>query len=240
MDTRSRGEARQRSERRAAVVALALSVGLIGGLGCDPRQAVFFLQPFDPVVPPAYAELKGKKVVVLAKAAPGATGEYVGLDREINRQVVQMLRQEVKKIEVVDPEKVYDWDRDHPTWTDPGELAEAFDADAVVFFEINKFQIESPSSPGMFEGRSAVHVRVVTRSHPKDDRGRDLVDQPKFNEIVYDADRDTVFPSRGPMPASAEVSAPIFKGRFVKLVANELAWNFIGHAPGDEIQDAKF
>jgi hypothetical protein len=222
------------------MATIALGLGFIGLIGCDPRQAMFFLQPFEPTVPPPCPALKGKRVVVVAKAAPGATGEYVGLDREINRQVVQLLRAEVKKIEVVDPEKVYDWDRDHPSWTDPAELADAFDADAVVFFEINRFQIESPSSPGMFEGRSSVHVRVVSRAHPKDDRGRELTDQPKETEVVYDADRDTVFPSRGPMPASAEVSPPIFKARFVKLVASELSWNFIGHSPGDEIQDAKF
>ena len=119
-------------------------------------------------------------------------------------------------------------------------LAEAFDADIAVVLELNAFQIQSPSSPDMFEGHSAVHIRVVERNHPKDDRGREQTERPKVAKVISDADRETTFPIRGPMPASSEVTATGFKNRFLKLVATEVSWHFVDHAPGDNIQDARF
>jgi hypothetical protein len=225
--------------RRAGLLVTA-ALGLLSLLGCDPRQALFFLQPFEPTVPPPCTALRGKRVVVITKVSPAAMNDYSSLDREINREVVKILAQKCRRIELVDTEKVWTWDKDHPTWTDPAELATAFDADAVVFLEVNAFQIQSPSSPGMFEGHSSTHIRVVERAYPKDDRGRDRTDKPKETSVIYDADRDSVFPTRGPMPISAEVSASAFKARFLGLVANEISWNFVDHAPGDDIQDVHF
>jgi hypothetical protein len=228
--------------RRAALLTTtgALALGLVSLAGCDPRQALYFLQPFEPKIPAPGPSLKGKKVVLIAKSAPGATGDFVSLDRELTREVRAILAQNVKKIELVEDSKVWTWDQAHPRWTDPAELAEAFDADLAIVLEVNLFQIESPSSPDMFEGHSAVHIRVVERSHPKDDRGRELTDRPKQASILYDDDRETTFPVRGPLPASAEVTATGFKNKFLKLVATEISWHFVEHAPGDNIQDADF
>jgi hypothetical protein len=221
-------------------MAGTVPLGLLALAGCDPRQAVYFLQPFEPTVAAEGPSLKGKKVVLIAKAAPGALGDFVSLDRELTREVAAILRAGVKKIELVELDRVWAWDQAHPRWTDPAELAEAFDADMVVFLEIQEFRIQDPSSPGMFEGHSTVHIRVVERAHPKDARGREQTDLPKRTQIVSDTDRETTFPLRGPIPASAEVSASTFKQRFLKLVATEVSWHFIDHAPGDNVQDVRF
>ena len=225
---------------RRAGLLLSAVLGLLTLLGCDPRQALYFLQPFEPTTPPPCPALKGKRVVVITKAAPSALTDFISLDHELNQEIVKILAKSVKKIDLVDAEKVWTWDRDHPSWTDAAELATAFNADEVVFLEINLFQIQSPSSPGMFEGRSSVHIRVVERAYPKDDRGHERTDKPKETRVIYDADRDSNFPSRGPLPASAEVSPANFKAKFLSLVANEVSWNFIDHAPGDDIQDVRF
>jgi hypothetical protein len=92
----------------------------------------------------------------------------------------------------------------------------------------------------MLEGHSGVHVRVVERAHPTDDRGRPMTDRPKQSRIVHDGDRESNFPSRGPIPASADVTPVAFKNRFLKLVAMEISWEFVEHAPGDEIQEVRF
>jgi hypothetical protein len=217
-----------------------LALGLATLAGCDPRQAMYFLQPFEPKVAAPGPSLKGKKVVLIAKATPGATGDFVALDRELTREVRSLLAAKVKKIELVDDTKVWTWDQAHPNWSDPAELAEAFDADIAIMLEIGMFQIQSPSSPDMFEGHSAVHIRVVERAHPKDDRGREQTDRPKQTSVIYDDDRETTFPVRGPVPASAEVTATGFKNKFLKLVATEVSWHFVDHAPGDNIQEVKF
>lgn len=227
--------------RRAALLTMTLApLGLAALAGCDPRQALYFLQPFEPKIAAPGPSLKGKKVVLIAKAAPGALGDFVSIDRELTREVGTILRANVKKIELVESDRVWAWDQAHPRWTDPSELVEAFDADLVIFLEIAAFRIQDPSSPGMFEGHSAVHIRVVERAHPKDSRGREQTDLPKRTEIISDADRETTFPLRGPLPASAEVTPTTFKHRFLQLVATEVSWHFVDHAPGDNVQDVRF
>ncbi len=67
-----------------------------------------------------------------------------------------------------------------------------------------------------------------------------MTDKPKEASVVYDDDRETAFPVRGPIPASAEVSRTAFRNKFLKLVATEVSWHFVEHAPGDNIQDVKF
>lgn len=225
---------------RRLVLACAVTAGLASLTGCDPRMAMYFLQPFEPTTPPPCPALKGKRVVLIGKMVPGATNDFVNLDRELTKQVATALRAGVKKIELVELDRVWEWDQAHPTWTDPGELARAFEADMVVVLEIGSFQIQSPSSPGMYEGRSTVQIRVVEYDHPKDDRGKPLTDLPKEVNSIYDGTRDTTFPLRGPMPATSEVSPMAFKTKFLKLVATEVSWHFVPHATGDTIQDVKF
>ena len=226
--------------RGRAAVACWLALALFSLAGCDPRQMAYFLQPFEPQIPAPGPDLKEKRVVVIAKAVPGALYDQPTLDRELAGELATILKTNVKKIDVVPVDKVYAWDQDHPTWTDPADLAEAFGADVVIDLEVHSYQIQDPSSPGLFEGKSNVHVRVVERAIPTDNKGKALKGQPLESKVVYETDRETAFPLRGPMPASAEVSRTSFQNKFLKLVANELSWNFIGHAPGDNIQDVRF
>src|SRR5207248_2084989 len=143
--------------------------------------------------------------------------------------------------DVVDPAKVAAWVRAHPTWyTDPAEAARAFDADVVIVLEIGHFEIQNPSSPGLFEGKSNIHIKAIELAHPKDSRGRELTDKPKEANTLYEGDRDTAFPVTGAIPESADVSRATFKNKFLKLVSTEVSWHFIDHAPGDNIQDTKF
>jgi hypothetical protein len=225
---------------RLCLAAGCLAAGLLTLTGCDPRQMAYFLQPFEPQIPAPGPELKGKRVVVIAKAVPGALYDQPTLDRELADEIASTLRSKVKKIDVVNVDKVYAWDQANPTWSDPAELAAAFKADMVIDLEVQSYQIQDPSSPGLFEGRSSVHVRVTERAAPRDDRGREIAGQPLETKVVYENDRETTFPVRGPIPASAEVTRSAFQNKFLKLVAMELSWYFVSHAPGDNIQDVRF
>lgn len=228
-----------RALTRRATLGLG-AAGLLALLGCDPRQAAYFLQPFEPQVPPACPALKGKRVVLIAKMAQGSGSDFVTLDRDLTRSLATILREKIKKIDLVDPEKTWAWDQAHPNWSDPAELAVAFEADMVVFIEIAHFQIESPSSPGMYEGHASTHMRVFERTHPTDTNGKPMTDLPKECKVIYEGDRESTFPKRGPVPVSSEVTSIVFKNRFLKLVTEEISWHFVEHAHGDEIQDVSF
>src|SRR5690349_20189938 len=89
--------------RRVAAPVVLLG-GLIALAGCDPRPFFYFLQPFEPTIPPPGPSLKGKKVVVLTHATSGTQAEFPGLERDLAREFVANLRKKVKKITVVEPD----------------------------------------------------------------------------------------------------------------------------------------
>ena len=227
-----------RMHRRAAF-KVAISTGLLGSLtGCDPRQAMFFLQPFDQKIPAPCPSLKGKRIVVLATSA--ANGDGIGIEQEITRGVCTALTKGVKKIDVVESSQVRAWSQAKPTWTDPAEAARAFEADVAIFLEIRNFEMQNPNSPGVFDGHSDTHIRVVELSHPTDAKGREIPERPKEAKIIYEGDRSTNYPVTGHIPIEAGVNATAFKNKFVGIVVQELSWHFVDHAPGDNIQNNRF
>lgn len=232
---------RPAARTRRTVLASFASVGLVTlGAGCDPRALLYFLQPFEPTIQPPCASLKGKKVVVLAHAAAGQ-GATEGIDRELALELGKALKKSVKKIEVVPPEKVNLWVEAHPGYTDPSEAARAFDADAVVFLEIEKFSIENPSSPDLFQGESKIHVKVFELALPTDEKGNPIEGQPRETLVIHDEYVDTQFPRvQGSIPQSAQVNRNAFRNRFFDVVVAEVSWNFIEHASGDDIQSTQF
>src|SRR5262245_2163529 len=141
---------------RLAVVALLAGASLFAVSGCDPRPLAYFLQPFEPMIEPPCKEVsfQGKKVVVLCHATANTMREFSTLDRDLCREVSAILRLKVKKITVVDPDKVATWVEAHPNWTDPADVARDFDADVVLFLEVEQFQLQAPGDLNMLHGES--------------------------------------------------------------------------------------
>ena len=224
--------------RRAAGLAIA-AVGLLSLAGCDPRALWYFLQPNEPTIAPEYTgSLKGKRVVILSSATAEAQRDFLSIDRDLTRELIPLLREKIKKIDIVEPSKVWDWDEAHPSWTDPSECARAFEADVVIFLEVTAFQVQDPSSPGLYQGVSHIHIQMTELKPPTNSKGKELADQPKEPEVVFDSQRDTEFPSRGHMPDS-NISRSAFKNKFLKQVAMEVSWHFVSRAHGDDIQDTR-
>jgi hypothetical protein len=228
--------------RRAAVGLTALAAATMFTLaGCDPRTLSYFFGDGAPQIPGEAPSLEGKKVVLVTTATPAAAADFSSVDRDLNREVATLLRETVKKITLVDSQKVTDWLRSHPTWSDPGELAKAFEADYVVFFEISQFSIEDPRSPGMLEGNVEVHIRVSEFAHPKGEKGKPNKSAPKEVNQVFEDEYKNTFPKNAPVSLGPDISRPKFKSKFLKITATELSWRFLGHNPGDDIgQDQRF
>jgi hypothetical protein len=226
------------SSRRWLLQTAAGALSLAAITGCDPRQAMFFLQPFEPRLPADCPSLKGKRVVILTAAAGSVLNE-TGIERELANGLAKALRENVKKIDIVDNAKVAAWSQAKKTWTDPSEAAEAFEADTVIFLEIRNFEVDSPTSPELLQGRSTISIRVIDWDYPKDDKGKPINTRPKESTVIYDGDRETVFPTTGSIPLEAGVTRATFKNKFTKLVISELSWHFIGRATGDDVQDTR-
>ena len=226
--------------RRAALAICLAAPALLALPGCDPRTLLYFLQPFEPTIPAPGPSLKGKRVVVLTHVAPGAGIDYQALDRELTREFITAIRKKTKKIEFVEPDRVNAWVEAHPSWTDPSEAAKAFEADVAVLFDVSHFQTEDPRSPGMMEGNSNVHIQVWEMKYPTNTKGKELKDQDKEGEKVYEEQADSIFPIRAPVAKDTGVSSSSFRIKFLKLIGSELSWHFVEHEPGDDIQDVKF
>ncbi len=227
--------------RRAGLMLGLATLGLLGMTGCDPRALFFFLQPNEPLTDPMGGpDLMGKRVVVLAHATSTARAQAANIDQEIARKVVAILREKVKKIEVIEPSKVRDWDAANPSWTDPGDAAKAFEADLTIFLEIEQFETQNPNSPGVFQGRSTIQIQCVEIAHPKDTKGKPITFKPKEATPGFENECITEFPTRGPIPMDTGVSRSAFKKKFQDLVANEVTWRFVAHPDADTIQDVSF
>jgi hypothetical protein len=224
--------------RLAAVILLA-TASLIAVTGCDPRSLAYFLQPFDPTIEPKGPLLTEKKVVILCNVTSGALAEFPSLERDIPRELTSALRKKVKKITVVEPDKVATWVEAHPHWTDPGDAARDFNADIAIFLEVEQFQIQSPGDLNMVHGEAKVHIQVFEMEYPKNSKDKPIKDQPKEAHNIYDQYAETTFPNRGPLPIDSGNSRSSFKNTFLKIVTKEISWHFVEHAPDDSIQDSR-
>ena len=224
-----------------AKVRLAMAAGVLIALsGCDPRTLAYFLQPFEPMVPPPFeGSLQSKKVVVLCQVASNSMGEYSSLDRDLTREFTSILRKKVKKITVIDSDKVMTWKEAHPKWSAPSEIASDFNADVVIFLEVEQFQVQSPQDVNMLHGESKVHIQAFEMQYPKNSKDRPIKDQPKEPVSIYDDYAETMFPDRGPIPIDTGSSRSKFRIKFVKIVAKEASWHFVEHREEDSIQDSR-
>lgn len=224
---------------RRAVAAAALGLAMLSlATGCDPRALAYFLQPFEPKVEPPGPSLKGKKVVILTHATTGTRGDFPDLEADLAKGLGRALAAEVKKIEVVPHAKVKVWADGHPNYTDPAAAGLDFDADAVVFLEVEGMEIDNPSSPGLFQGLSRIHVKVFELTTPTDEKGKPIPGRDKEILVTYDQVLESTFPrTQGAMPISATVNRTAFRRKFLEVVLSELSWQFIPHANADTIQD---
>jgi len=223
--------------RCAALAAAILGSSLL--TGCDPRQMMYFLQPFSPTIPAPGPSLKGKKVVVLTHATASTQAEFPGVDRDLARQFINNIKK-TKKITVVEPEKAATWMDGHPQWTDPSDAARDFEADVVIFLEIEEFQTRAPGDLNVLQGTAKVHIQAFELSHPKNSKGKEITDQPKESNQIYDDYQETVFPLRGPIPMDSGVGQAAFKNRLLQVVGNECSWHFVEHPQEDMVQDVRF
>jgi hypothetical protein len=202
---------------------------------------MYFLQPFEPEIPPPCPSLKDKQVVVLARAARAAQGDYIAVDRELSNRLVRILQDKVKRIEVVDLGKVRAWAEQNPTSTDPTDAARAFDADVVLYLEALEFRVDSPESPGLYAGHSRVYLKAVELKHPENPKGNPILERPKEPNLLHEAEVETDFPRvQGSLPVDVTVSRTSFRNRFLDIVAAEVSWHFVPHAPGDNVQNVRF
>jgi hypothetical protein len=188
---------------------------LISTSGCPALLAtsIYVLQGGN-MVPPKCDALNGQRVVVMCRPPSSHEYRHAGASRNISGRVSELLVENVKGIDVVNPREVDNW-VDESDWGDFRELAEAVRADLVVHIELDDFDLYKGKT--LYQGRADVNVTVYDmRDHGKDVWHRSL------GEVLY--------PMNSGIPAQDKPPQQ-FEREFVEIVADRIAVNFYRHDP---------
>jgi hypothetical protein len=188
---------------------------LVGTSGCAPILAtgIYVLQGGN-LVPAECDALRDHRVVVVCRPPSSYEYRHAGASRNVSQQVSELLAQNVKGIDVVNPREVDNW-LDEEDWGDFKELANAVRAEHVVHIELNDFDLYKGKT--LYQGRAEVAVTLYDMT----DKGR-TVWQRNLGEILY--------PAHSGIPAQ-DKPVQQFEREFVEIVAHAIAENFYKHDP---------
>jgi hypothetical protein len=158
--------------------------------------------------------LRDEHVVVVCRPPSSQEYSYASASRRVAQRVSEMLAENVKGIDVVDPRDVDKW-VDESDWGDFRELARAVRADKVVHIELNDFELFQGKT--LYQGHAVVTVSVYDM---KDNSRREW--EAELGEILY--------PVNSGIPAQ-DKPVQQFEKEFVSIVAQRIAENFYAHDP---------
>jgi hypothetical protein len=194
---------------RSSVAALAVAAPLVTLSGCMQMllTGAFLFKGME--TPAEFEELKGSKTAVVCR--PLVELQYSSSDAadQVAREVGTMLRQRVKKIELVSPQKIEQWVDEHE-WDNFDEVGRATKADFVVGIELEEFSLYQGQT--IYQGRARVHMTVH--------------DMKKNGDVVYEkALPSIVYPPSAGLPTS-ERTEEQFRREFTQVVADRIGRSF--------------
>jgi hypothetical protein len=198
------------------LVALLLAATmLVSAGGCPALLATsIYVWEGGNLVPAECDALRDERVVVMCRPPSSHEYRHAGASRTIAQRVSELLVQNVKGIDVVNPREVDNW-VDESDWGDFRELAEAVRADMVVHVELDDFELYKGKT--LYQGRANVTVTVYDMR----DKSREIW-QRQLGEILY--------PLNSGIPAQ-DKPVQQFEREFVGIVAEQIAVNFYRHDP---------
>lgn len=207
---------RKHSLAICCTAAILMATTLVVANGCAPLLAtgIYFWQGGN-VVPAECDALEDKRVVVVCR--PPSSHEYrqAGASRKIAERVSELLVENVKNVDVVNPREVDNW-VDERDWGDFRELAKAVDADMVLHIELDDFGLYEGKT--LYRGRADVKITVYDMHEEKGKR----VWSRELGEVLY--------PAHSGIPAQ-DKPVQYFEREFVSIIATQIAEHFYKHDP---------
>ena len=213
-------------------VFLALAAGVVGGLGVmgcgDAGTMAYFLMPeqrIEPTIKHLALKKDDKKptprVVILTWTADLETRpEFINADRQLaealSRELKDLTRGADEKLEIVSGRKVEEFKNNRPNWRqmELAEIGRSFDADHLIYLEINQLSLYEPGSFNqLMRGRANITVTLVDVKQPDD--------MPKHETM------NCIHPSDAPGPVPVGDMQPMqFREKFLNYVSRQLSHNF--------------
>lgn len=203
---------------RAVAFALVAASSLVTAGGCASVLAtgMYVIQGGN-MVPAEFDGLKDQRVVVVCR--PPSSNEYrhAGASRAVSQRVSELLVDNVKNIDVVNPREVDNW-LDESDWGDFKELAKAVHAEKVVYIEMNDFELFKGKT--LYQGHADVSATIYDMKN-----NSKLVWDRHLGEILY--------PTNSGIPAQDKPEKQ-FEREFVNIVATRVAEHFYKHDANSE------
>jgi hypothetical protein len=206
------------SARTARRWALLVCLGLIPTAGCTQLllTSMFLFKGVE--TPAEFKELKGSKTAVVARPLVELQYSSSSAAEQLARVTGILLRSKIRKIQIVDPQKIEQWTDEHD-WDEFTEVGKAVKAEHVVGIEIEEFSLYQGQT--LYQGRARVKVTV----HDMKQNG-DVVFERALPEIIY--------PPNAGIPTS-EKAEEEFRKQFIGVVADRIGRFFY---PYDHRNDA--
>ncbi len=190
------------------LLSLALLSGVVAGCKSLMESAALFYEGND--LPADWDGLKGKKVVVVCRPL---TDEFsnTGAARILTEAICDRLKARVKKIQIIDPEKVAKL-RDEKGIDDYLEIGKRLKAEKVLGVDIVSFSVLDGQT--LFRGRSTVSIQVLDVAEKQREwhKTPPQVEYPKFCST----------------PAQ-DLPEGEFRNQFVAVLAEQIARHFYPH-----------
>ncbi|NLY00549.1 MAG: hypothetical protein GXY83_31015 [Rhodopirellula sp.] len=168
--------------------ALATAVYLVKGTNEDPE----------------FTGLREKKVAVVCRPLVELQYRNASVARDISHQVVLRLKQNVRKIEVVDERKVAEW-TDENAWDEYPEIGKAIDANLVLGIDLEEFSLYQGQT--VYQGKATVSLKVY------DCTTGEVVFQKRVPQVIYPPNR---------VVAASDVQENAFRQQFVGVLADQI------------------
>ena len=140
----------------------------LGVAGCATMEHVWDsltmrdrIRQKDDLRPEPYANLDNQRVAMIIHSPE--TLHIPSQLAQLQRLIARDLGQSVEGVELVDPEFVHAYVRNHPHWiaTPPSQLLRTFEADRLLLIQVEEFQIRPPGNAYQLQGRAVANIRVL-------------------------------------------------------------------------------
>ncbi len=185
----------------------------------------------DPKIPSLFHQRTGvdliedeKTVLVISTTPEFLRMENSAVDRDITEAVYRrFLRKEIK---CINPGKVDNWlGRIGGLWEEPSEIAQEFDTDYIIHFDLDSISYKEENSVGFYRGKAHGHVKVYASRVVGDQRGAFL---------VFEYEYSSTYPNHYPI-SSDSMSQRAFAEKFTKKISDELARLFYDYRAGEAV-----
>jgi len=165
-----------------------------------------------------YTDLEGKKIAIMVAGRTAIDFEYPYARMDLALAAAQSIRQNVKKTEFVDQEKIDTYQREDIDWYSLplSEIGRKFGAQRIVYLDLLQFSMTETNSVNLLRGRIEAQLRVY-------DMESDQGDIP-----CYESEVGVVYPEYAPRPRSDSARIEVQR-ESILLFAEKLAQKFYDH-----------